>query len=281
MSREVTVNSPLEAPLTKGEAVGEIVFSYDGLEYGRSPLVSQSEIERSFLLFALAPHLRIFSWPLALCFGRGTAVFRRSLCLSHSAHEQAAKKRGQVQGIIYGKGGLQVDRPHRLKDFLNELFGVRRTPAPPPAPALAPAPADEPGRAAGAETLEPPVSELHIAISPDAVVIHEGDTVTGPLGGDTDFAVRGCVNGDISTAGSVLVEGLVKGSVTAAANITVQGGELCGNLMAGAAILLEKDSLILGNLSADVIDLAGQVKGDVHAKKPCTHSVNCGPVRRP
>lgn len=54
MSREVTVDSPLEAPLTKGEAVGEIVFSYNGLEYGRSPLVSQSEIERSFLLFALA-----------------------------------------------------------------------------------------------------------------------------------------------------------------------------------------------------------------------------------
>jgi len=54
MSREVTVESPLEAPLTKGEAVGEIVFSYNGLEYGRSPLVSQSEIERSFLLFTLA-----------------------------------------------------------------------------------------------------------------------------------------------------------------------------------------------------------------------------------
>ncbi len=54
MSREVTVESPLEAPIAKGETVGEIVFSYDGLEYGRSPLVSQSEIERSFLLFALA-----------------------------------------------------------------------------------------------------------------------------------------------------------------------------------------------------------------------------------
>lgn len=158
-----------------------------------------------------------------------------------------------------------MDRPHRLRDFLNELFGVRRTPATAPIPIPAPAPADEPDRTAGAETLEPPVNELHIAISPDAVVIHEGDTVTGPLGGDTDFCVRGCVNGDISTAGSVLVEGLVKGSVTAE-YIMVQGGELCGNLVGGRAILLEKDGLILGSLSADVIDIAGQVKGDVRAK---------------
>ncbi|MPM21825.1 hypothetical protein SDC9_68275 [bioreactor metagenome] len=161
-----------------------------------------------------------------------------------------------------------MDRPHRLRDFLNELFGVRRTsvpsPAPSPAPPPPPAPADEPGLTVGSETLGPPVNELYIAISPDAVVINEGDTVTGPLGGDTDFSVRGCVNGDISTAGSVLITGLVKGSVTAA-YITVQGGEICGNLMAGTAILLEKDGLILGNLTADVIDIAGQVKGDVHA----------------
>ncbi|HWP80750.1 MAG TPA: D-alanyl-D-alanine carboxypeptidase family protein [Candidatus Acidoferrum sp.] len=54
MSREVTVAQPLEAPVAKGEAVGTVIFSYGGLEYGRSPLVSQSEIERSFLLFALA-----------------------------------------------------------------------------------------------------------------------------------------------------------------------------------------------------------------------------------
>lgn len=158
-----------------------------------------------------------------------------------------------------------MDRPHRLKDFLNELFGVRRAPATVPIPTPAPAPVNEPDGTAGPDTLKPPVNELRIAISPGAVIIHEGDTVTGPLVGETDFSVRGCVNGDISTAGSVLVEGLVKGSVTAE-YITVQGGELCGNLVAGKAILLEKDGLILGSLSADVIDIAGQVKGNVHAK---------------
>ena len=156
-----------------------------------------------------------------------------------------------------------MDRPHRLRDFLNELFGVRRTPAPPPAPA--PACEHVPDLTVCPETPGPSVSEVHSVLSPDAVVIHEGDTVTGPLGGETDYSVRGCVNGDICTAGSVLVTGLVKGCVTGA-NITVQGGELCGDLMASEAILLEKDSLVLGKLSADIIDIAGQVKGDVHAK---------------
>jgi len=156
-----------------------------------------------------------------------------------------------------------VDRPHRLKDFLNELFGVRHTPA--PLPVIPPATEHAPDLNVGPETPEPSTNEVRITISPDAVTVGDRDTVAGPLIGEMDFCVRGCVNGDICTKGSVLVTGLVKGNVTAA-SIWAQGGELCGDLTAGAGILLDKDSLVIGELCADVIDIAGHVEGGVRSK---------------
>ena len=54
LTRTVTAAGPLEAPVAKGEIVGEVAFSYGDHTYGTGVLVSQSEVDRSFLLFALS-----------------------------------------------------------------------------------------------------------------------------------------------------------------------------------------------------------------------------------
>ncbi len=54
LTREVTVDESIEAPITKGDKLGTVTFSYDDVVYGSSPLVAQSDVERSFLLFVLS-----------------------------------------------------------------------------------------------------------------------------------------------------------------------------------------------------------------------------------
>ena len=156
-----------------------------------------------------------------------------------------------------------MDRPHGLKALLNELFGVRQTMA--PLPVTPPVEEQAPAVAIIPDTPKSPIDEARITLSPDAVIIENRDTAAGPLVGDGDFCVRGSVDGGILTTGNVLVSGLVRGGVTGA-NISVQGGELCGDLTASAAIALDVDSLVVGNLSADAIDVAGLIKGNIRAK---------------
>ncbi|HWP80751.1 MAG TPA: polymer-forming cytoskeletal protein [Candidatus Acidoferrum sp.] len=148
-----------------------------------------------------------------------------------------------------------MDAPHGLRAFLNELFGVRRTPA--SKPATPPLEVSAPPKPCAATVLP--------AISEDAVVVAKGETATGPLEGEGDYDVQGSLDGGIRTSGAILVTGLVRGPLTGA-SIEVRGGELCGDLAAAGTILIDGDGLVIGALSADVVDVAGRVKGDIRAK---------------
>ncbi|MDP4152313.1 MAG: hypothetical protein Q8865_02570 [Bacillota bacterium] len=44
---------PVKAPIKKGDELGEVEFIYNGVEYGRAPLVSQSNVSRSTILFIM------------------------------------------------------------------------------------------------------------------------------------------------------------------------------------------------------------------------------------
>lgn len=66
MERRVEVEDPLRAPLTKGEEVGRLIFSYDGVDYGSVSLVSQHDANVSWLLVVFDVIITFFKSPLFL-----------------------------------------------------------------------------------------------------------------------------------------------------------------------------------------------------------------------
>lgn len=53
LERSYVLTEQLEAPVKKGDVLGKVIFSHNGIEYGSAPLVAQSDADRSQLLFAL------------------------------------------------------------------------------------------------------------------------------------------------------------------------------------------------------------------------------------
>ena len=53
LSRSFVLEEQLEAPVKKGDVLGRVIFSHDGIEYGSCLLVAQSDADRSAILFAL------------------------------------------------------------------------------------------------------------------------------------------------------------------------------------------------------------------------------------
>ncbi len=51
LEREIILNENITAPIEKGQELGEIILRYDGIEYGRTKLISQNAIKRNTMLY--------------------------------------------------------------------------------------------------------------------------------------------------------------------------------------------------------------------------------------
>jgi len=51
LEKEIITDKKVKAPIKKGDRIGEVVFKYNGQEYGRTYLVAQSNVNMSVLLF--------------------------------------------------------------------------------------------------------------------------------------------------------------------------------------------------------------------------------------
>jgi cytoskeletal protein CcmA (bactofilin family) len=98
----------------------------------------------------------------------------------------------------------------------------------------------------------------------NASVVSNGMVVDGDINSDKYVSVGGRVNGNVASAGDVKVNGLVVGDIKAA-NVQLNDAKLRGNSKASGKIIVDGNTIIVGNLSASDISVNSKVKGVITA----------------
>ncbi|MDR3365219.1 MAG: polymer-forming cytoskeletal protein [Clostridiales Family XIII bacterium] len=152
---------------------------------------------------------------------------------------------------------------------LNFNFNTNPTPNPAPTP--------EPVRAVASENA---LGQPAWRKEDDEPEIEEGEEV--PVMGVSLISKEATILGDIITEGHIDVIGKVRGNVEAQGNIAIRGlvsGDLTGekiglykcrvkgDLKAGTGVVIDSDSVIIGNVDTDNVVLGGKLKGDIKAVK--------------
>ncbi len=95
-------------------------------------------------------------------------------------------------------------------------------------------------------------------------VISNGMVVDGNVNSDKQVSVSGRVNGNVASASDVKVNGLVVGDIKAA-NVQLNDAKVHGNSKAAGKIIVDGNSIIVGNLSANDVSVNSKVKGVITA----------------
>ena len=145
---------------------------------------------------------------------------------------------------------------------------------------------------APSEALEAPEPE-HVGVDGPGMTavgspVYRGDQMGGEEGADVAamgvslISKEATVLGDIVTEGHIDIVGKVRGNVDAEGNVAVRGlvsGDLSGekiglykcrvkgNLSAGTGVVIDSDSVIIGDVDTENVVLGGKLKGDVKAIK--------------
>ena len=97
-------------------------------------------------------------------------------------------------------------------------------------------------------------------------MISKETTVLGDIITEGHIDIIGKVRGNVEAEGNVAVRGLVSGDVSGE-KIGLYKCRVKGNLNAGTGVVIDSDSVIIGNVDTDNIVLGGKLKGDIKAIK--------------
>lgn len=131
---------------------------------------------------------------------------------------------------------------------------------------------------------EKPVTAIGQPVYQNENIIDDGeeDAEEASAMGVSLISKEATVLGDIITEGHIDIVGKVRGNVEAEGNVAVRGlvsGDLSGekiglykcrvkgNLSAGTGVVIDSDSVIIGDVDTDNIVLGGKLKGDIKADK--------------
>ena len=104
------------------------------------------------------------------------------------------------------------------------------------------------------------VSSMGVSlISKEATVL--GDIIT-----EGHIDIIGKVRGNVEAEGNVAVRGLVSGDLSGD-KIGLYKCRVKGNLSAGTGVVIDADSVIIGNVDTENVVLGGKLKGDIKAMK--------------
>ena len=117
---------------------------------------------------------------------------------------------------------------------------------------------EQPGAYDDEDVAEAPIMGVSL-ISREATVL--GDIIT-----EGHIDIIGKVRGNVEAEGNVAVRGLVSGDVSGE-KIGLYKCRVKGNLNAGTGVVIDSDSVIIGNVDTDNIVLGGKLKGDIKAVK--------------
>lgn len=102
----------------------------------------------------------------------------------------------------------------------------------------------------------------NIQASANETFISSGMVFVGDLKSDDDLRVLGEIKGNVETGGSVRCGGKITGDVKGV-NFSFTGSTIQGNITASGIVTLDKDTSILGNITAKSIECNGKIQGDI------------------
>jgi cytoskeletal protein CcmA (bactofilin family) len=109
------------------------------------------------------------------------------------------------------------------------------------------------------EEVPPPHPVGVSLISREATVL--GDIIT-----EGHIDIVGKVRGNVEAEGNIAVCGLVSGNLTGE-KIGLYQCRVKGDLKAGTGVVIDSDSVIIGDVETDSLVLGGKLKGDIKAQK--------------
>jgi len=100
------------------------------------------------------------------------------------------------------------------------------------------------------------------AASSEVTIISKNTVIEGSIHSFANISVEGNVKGNINCTKSAYIAGKIVGDITCS-NLSLQGASMQGNITSKGEIVLDNDSLVLGDLSAQYAEVDGRVKGNI------------------
>lgn len=170
-----------------------------------------------------------------------------------------------------------MDKKSNMKQAMYEMFGVGSDVSAKPAQPAREAPKPKTAAQLAREepkprAIEQPVKKAADKIPPAPVekpaasFLAPGTVFEGTLRSAGDVEIAGSFKGDISTEGTVVLRSNIHGNVTAC-SLDLNGCKLEGDVTVKGLVSIGKDSVICGNVTADELNCAGQITGDLKIKE--------------
>lgn len=110
-----------------------------------------------------------------------------------------------------------------------------------------------------------PVPPLPSKENNEVSVLAKGLTITGQVNATGNVEFYGVLKGDLEVVGDVKVYGEITGNVRGK-NVVLNAAQIKGNIMADQRIALDDKSVVIGDLNAGSLGLAGSVKGNIKVR---------------
>lgn len=96
----------------------------------------------------------------------------------------------------------------------------------------------------------------------ETTVISRNTIIDGNIRSFANINIDGSVKGDVTITKNINVTGKVVGDIQCN-NSVMTGASMQGNIVSKGQVQMDRDSLILGDISAQYLDLNGKIKGNV------------------
>lgn len=133
-----------------------------------------------------------------------------------------------------------------------------------PAADFQPPVSQEPVTEPAANTLSLDNVESDVPADNEATIISKSAIINGELTVQGDVHMFGKIKGNLTAYGNLEIAGKVIGNV-AGNDVELSRCELKGDINAKGFVFMDKESIMIGNLTSQDITLDGKVKGDVNA----------------
>lgn len=100
-------------------------------------------------------------------------------------------------------------------------------------------------------------------------IIADGITIEGNIIADDSLVINGNVNGNVIATNDLRVTGEVTGDICANTIIT-NGAKIKGNINSKNEVIIEENSIIIGDITGINIKVSGAIKGEIHADEQLT-----------
>lgn len=104
---------------------------------------------------------------------------------------------------------------------------------------------------------EPPYFETE-----ETTIISRNTIIDGNIRSFANINIEGSVKGDVQITKNATLSGKVVGDMECN-NAVMSGSSMQGNVVSKGQVKLDRDSLILGDISAQYLDMNGKIKGNV------------------